>query len=233
MLLVFARYTKKKKKKNLEKVDIEDTGKRCFGQLKISLAYLQVLAAVPGVFPAVPWPRQFINFTFPLGFFNLEVINVFAASQCSLAVSFFDAFTIHMMMPAVLVVSILLAYTLSSVCAKTTLARRKELLSQILILLMLTLYPGIATRIFKVFRCQEIPGLDGHFLQADVAVQCYEEQHNLFTAISLAFLGVYILGVPLAMFIVLWYSRKHLHDIESPHYQNVKSRLGALYLQCE
>ena len=232
--VIFARYTKKKKKKKLESIDVEDTGKRCFGQLKISLMYLQILAAIPGVFPSVPWPQLFIEFTLPLSFVNLDFLAVFAESQCSLAVSFFDAFVLHMMLPAVLVFAVSLAYfAAASRCSKTTKNRRKELLSQLFILLVLILYPGLATRIFKVFRCQEIPGVEGQFLKADMTVQCYGERHVLFTKISFAFLALYIFGVPLAIFIELWRSRKYLHDVESPHHEIVASRLGALYLQYE
>ena len=32
-------------------------GKRYFGQIKIILAFLQILAAMPGVFDNVPWPK--------------------------------------------------------------------------------------------------------------------------------------------------------------------------------
>ena len=233
VFVIFARYTKKKKKKKMEKIDVEDTGNRCSGQLKISLTYLQILAAIPGVFPSVPWPQTFIEFTLPLSFVNLDFLTVFAESQCSLAVSFFDAFTLHMMLPAFLVLAVISAYLAAAMCAKTTLNRRKELLSQILILLVLILYPGLATRIFSVFRCQEIPGVEGQLLQADMTIQCYREQHNLFTKISFAFLVLYIFGVPLAIFIVLWRSRKYLHNVDSPHHEIVKSRLGALYLQYE
>jgi hypothetical protein len=225
LFVVFARYTKNEKKKKRM---------QCFGQLKISLTYLQILAAVPGVFPSAPWPQPFIEFTLPLSFVNLDFLTVFAESQCSLAVPFFDAFVLHMMLPAVLVLAVVLAYfAASSECSKTTKNRRKELLSQILIILVLILYPGLATRIFKVFRCQQIPGVEGQFLEADMTVQCYGEQHNLFSQISFAFLALYIFGVPLAIFIVLWRSRKYLHDEESPHHEITEARLGALYLQCE
>jgi hypothetical protein len=141
-----------------------------------------------------------------------------------------------MMLPVILSGAVILAYGAAAsarCCSKTTKTRRKELLSQMFILLVLILYPGLATRIFTVFRCQHVPGVEDQLLEADMSVQCYGEQHNLFATISLIFLVLYIFGVPLAIFIVLWRSRKSLHDEDSQHHEIAESRLGALYLQYE
>jgi len=235
--VVFVRCTTKKKKKSGEINEIEDTGKRRFGQLKISLTYLQILAAIPGVFPAVPWPQPFIDFTLPLSFVYLDFLVAFSEGQCSMAVPFFDAFTLHMMLPLFLFVAVTLAYFAATGCsqivARTSKDRRKDLAMQMFILLVLILYPGLATRIFTVFRCKQVPGVEGQLLEADMSVQCYGDQHTLFTRISIGFFLLYIFGVPLAIFIVLWRSRKYLHDEDSPHHKITKSRLGALYLQYE
>ena len=43
-----------------------DKGNGYFGQLKIILAFVQILSSMPGVFDTVPWPTGFIEFTFPV-----------------------------------------------------------------------------------------------------------------------------------------------------------------------
>merc|ERR1711865_967222 len=109
---------------------------------------------------------------------------------------------------------------------------------QILLLGVLLLYTGLATKIFNVYNCTKINGIDGHVLAADFAIKCYEEKHSIYLIVAVAFLLVYILGIPLAMFIVLWRNRDHLHfeheseELTEKHLA-MKARLGGLYLQYE
>ena len=46
-------------------------------------------------------------------------------------------------------------------------------------------------------------------------------------------LGVYIVGLPLGMFLVLYKNRKHLFDVASKEHERVKASFGGLYLQYE
>jgi len=47
------------------------------------------------------------------------------------------------------------------------------------------------------------------------------------------FLIVYIVGIPFIMFMLMWWHRKHLHDVNSKKHLMVKNALGGLYLQYE
>ena len=60
-----------------------------------------------------------------------------------------------------------------------------------MILAVLLFYPGLATRIFTVFRCKEIVGISGFVLEADFAVSCYESEpeKNIFFVDWIEFLS--------------------------------------------
>ena len=111
-------------------------GDNYFGQLKIILSFVQILAAIPGVYDNVPWPTLFIDFTIPLNFMNFEFLSLLMESTCSLAVPFLDQFVLHMCLPVVLYLSIGMAYVVSRCCIKSVAKRKRgnELISQILIL---------------------------------------------------------------------------------------------------
>ena len=104
--------------------------------------------------------------------------------------------------------------------------------------MILFLYPGLATRIFSVFRCKSIVGIEGQVLAADFSIKCYDTTHALYSAIAGAFLGLYIIGIPFIMFLMLWRNRKHLHMNKgekepTKEHLAIKAKLGGLYLQYE
>ena len=219
----------------------QGAGDNYFGQLKIILSFVQILAAIPGVYDNVPWPTLFIDFTIPLNFMNFEFLSLLMESTCSLAVPFLDQFVLHMCLPVVLLLSIGMAYVVSRCCIKSVAKRKRgnELISQILILGILLLYPGLATRIFSVWRCKEIEGVEGRVLVADFSIKCENDMHLMYSGIALACLCLFILGIPIGMMMILWRHRKDLHNNEdsnnedSKRHELVKASLGGLYLQCK
>ena len=211
-------------------------GKRLFGQVKIIVAFLQILAAMPNVFDNVPWPKDFIQFTIPLNFVNLDFLSAFMETTCKLAVPFLDQFVLHMILPVLLLIAVIASYLTSRCCIKSKdkLERGKALRSQILILGVLLMYPGLSTKIFSVFRCKTIVGVDdGQVLVADFAVRCFSLYHMMYVTAAVACVGVYVIGLPGSMFLALWRHRKHLHDENAEHHDVVKESLGGLYQQYE
>ena len=103
---------------------------------------------------------------------------------------------------------------------------------------VLFLYPGLATKIFSVFRCKSIVGIEGEVLVADFSIKCYNTTHALYLIVAVAFLCLYIIGIPCIMFLMLWRNRKHLHmkkgeDEPTKEHSAIKAKLGGLYLQYE
>jgi hypothetical protein len=128
-----------------------------------------------------------------------------------------------------------MAYILSRACKKSleTRIRLNEETSKVIILITLLLFPGLTTKIFQVWKCQSIDGIVGELLVQDYSITCHQGEHVTFIFIAVGFLCLYIAGIPLTMFILMWKNRKHLHDETSSRHAIVKKALGGLYSQCK
>ena len=54
---------------------------------------------------------------------------------------------------------------------------------------------------------------------------------SVFEGLSVLFMLLYVAGVPLAVFVALWWNRKHLNDEMSPKHKAVKYEFVVLYRQ--
>ena len=100
---------------------------------------------------------------------------------------------------------------------------------------LLLIYPGLATRVFRVFRCISVGENENaiHVLQQDYNIACYGEDHMMYVVLAVVFMCVYILGGPLLILYELFRNRKHLHDESSPKHKATLFKLGGLYQQYE
>ena len=93
--------------------------------------------------------------------------------------------------------------------------------------------PGLATRLFSLLNCSEIDGInDRLYLEADWSVECHVGEHSMMTIFGIAFLIIYIIGIPLVMFILLFKNRRALYNEEHPNHKDVVFEYGGLYLSC-
>merc|ERR1711907_587525 len=99
--------------------------------------------------------------------------------------------------------------------------RRKNLYSfestrtrlfEILFLGTYTFYTSVSTTIFRVFKCKEIQGQ--WFLEANYKVQCFQGTWWSYAVFAGAGVLVYIVGVPLVLFVLLWRNRRYLYEDE-------------------
>jgi len=154
-----------------------------------------------------------------------------------MSVRFFDRFLIHMILPVGCMIAIAGAFGVAKMCTAETNAVKhvqiNEAVSKVVILIILLLYPGLSTKVFQVWKCQSVAGVNGEFLVQDFNVSCNEGEHVTFVVLAEGFLLLYIVGIPLAMLVLLYRNRKHLHDEQSPKHHAVKNALGGLYGQCE
>ena len=86
------------------------------------------------------------------------------------------------------------------------------------------LYPGIGTRIFRLFKCRRIGEFD--FLMADYSIVCWESDHNYAVAVAVLCIFLYAIGVPFMCIYVLYQRKKKLDDTNTAMY-------GSLYLAYE
>ena len=79
-----------------------------------------------------------------------------------------------------------------------------------------------------------IPGIDQkEYLASDFNVQCWgsDGKHKSSVVIAIICLFVYVIGVPLAILVLLFINRAHLHDTTSKRHEKVVYFLGGLYNQ--
>ena len=158
-----------------------------------------------------------------------------------MAVPFSEKFLVHMALPPMLSVGIFVAYFVSKVVkppkAKANKSHRWAQTLKLLIALILFMYPGLSTKCFQMFKCLDIDGIKHQVLEADPSMECDAAEHILYMTLSIVFIGVYIIGIPLTMFVVLWRSKKYLFVAkgEEPTEKQiqVEFELGGLYTQCE
>ena len=211
--------------------------KKLFGQMKILLSLLQIMASMPSVVTGVDFSPFFRNMASAFGVFNLDVLSFSGVLDCGMSVRFFDQFLVHMILPIGCMAAIAAAFGVARVCtAKANTVKHvqiNETVSKVVILVILLLYPGLSTKVFQVWKCQSVAGVKGEFLVQDFNIKCNEKEHVTFIVLAVGFLLLYIVGIPLTMLVLLCRNRKHLHDEESPKHYAVKNALGGLYAQCE
>ena len=211
--------------------------KKIFGQIKILLSFVQIFAAMPSVLDSVPWPPIFVELSVPLGFFNFDIVGILSQASCAVSVRFFDKFVIHMMLPGLIFITLFLAFVTARICTSKENKERKryitESVSKVTILMTLLIYPGLSTKVFQMWKCQSINGIDGRMLVQDFSIFCNQGEHVMYTIIAFIFLICYIIGIPLVIFVLLWRNKKHLHDEDSSKHHFVAAALGGLYTQYE
>ena len=168
----------------------------------------------------------------------MDFLAVLAKSSCSLNVRFYDKFILHMMLPIGCLLVIVLAYFIAKTCCikkdeKKKQENIKETASKAVILITLLIYPGLSTKIFTMFKCKTIDGIPGSLLVEDYDQECYKGEHITYMIVGAVFLCLYVLGIPLIMFLLLWRNKKHLHDENSPKHHLIKRALGGMYTQYE
>ena len=89
------------------------------------------------------------------------------------------------------------------------------------------------SKIFTMFKCKSIDGVDGQFLVEDYAQICSIGEHATYQLLAIIFLCLYVIGIPASMFVLLWCNKNHLHDESSPKHNLIKNALGGMYSQYE
>ena len=185
-----------KKKVEDDANDVSENAETWFGQIKIALSFVQVFGSMSSVLNGVPWPATFLSFSLPLQAFNLDFLSLLSYSTCQVAVRFFDMFILHMILPFVLLFALIGAYAIARCLVKSDAKKKqiKALLFKMIILVILFLFPGLAQKIFTVFKCVKIDGIAKILLEKDVSVVCHVGEHLTYTAIAVGFMMLYIVG---------------------------------------
>jgi hypothetical protein len=207
-----------------------------FNQLKITIAFVQIVSSMPSVMGGVPFPSTFTSLSVPLRSVNLDFLVLFSLSWCTLALDFLQQTIVHLCLPVLLTASLAGAYLTVNAVRKPknaeVKAHRRAQTAKALILGILLLYPGLATRLFSLLNCTSVSGVSGEVLVNDFSVVCWEGEHASMTVVGIAFMMLYIVGIPAAFFLTLWRNRLALWDEAHKDHTDVAFKYGGLYSQC-
>ncbi len=169
---------------------------------------------------------------------SIEPFALLSVTNCQMSLNYHEAFIVHMASPAVLVVAVGVGYMWTLLCRtppdRRHRQRRRSKGLKCLLVVGLLLFPGIATRVFGMFVCRSVPGMEDtgeEWLARDWRIQCWEGEHRMFVGLAVFFGCLYIGGLPVIMFACLQRNRQHLYDKKSPLHEQVQFELGGLYSQ--
>ena len=100
----------------------------------------------------------------------------------------------------------------------------------LILFIAFTLYTGVSTRIFRLFKCQKIE--ETWYLTADYTVKCRTEEWNVYAAIAGVCITVYVIGLPALQLYILLKNRVNLHreSCENPQTQRrLEKEFGSIY----
>ena len=76
--------------------------------------------------------------------------------------------------------------------------------------IIFVLYPGIGTRIFRLFRCQVVG--NSSYLVADYSIKCWQGDHLSAVYVAIILILIYVIGIPAATVYVLYNRKTSLNE---------------------
>ena len=208
-------------------------------KIKLFLGFTQCVSFFPITFATVPFPTQFLNIGNFLQIFNVDLFALFGSSACDFGTGFYESFMFSFLLFPLVIGGALISYgavrlrrklSPSSVNYTTESARTR--LYTFLFMIVYSLYTGVATKMFLLFKCEEIQGTA--YLVADYRIVCYDETYNFYRNLAVLGITVYVFGILLGILGLLFYNKKYLHESTTPsdemykHLTMVK-QFGSIY----
>jgi hypothetical protein len=171
----------------------------------------------------IPWPPMFVSILDNMKIANIDFMSFFTPlSPCSFSLPFLSAFYAHMCLLPAIYLCVKVSQWITSLFRKK---KKKNVSIKSIkwqILFIFLLYPGIGQRVFQVFDCQRVSGR--YFLRQDYSIECYKGEHVAALVFALVFLGIYVIGIPLAFLLHL---RKHRARLEDSDFTE---KFGSIYV---
>eukprot|EP00945_MAST-04E_sp_MAST-4E-sp1_P004948 g4948.t1 len=201
--------------------------------LKIFIGFSQCFCYFAITFN-IPWPRSMLAFMATLELTSLDFYAVLGNASCMMQTGYLQKFRFHMLLFPGIVAVVGLAYLF----ARMTRFRKgytqdslKTQFTTLIFLIAFTLYTGVTTRLFRLFKCQKVQGT--WYLSADYTVDCNSEDYYAHSAIAYICMFLFVIGLPLAEFVMLWRNRTNLYSegCEDPVLQRkLEKELGSIYV---
>lgn len=186
-----------------------------FMKIKLFVGFAQCLSYFPVTFDMIPWPTNLLSTMKFLELFSLDIVSILGDASCGLQMPFLSKFVAHMMLVPTLLLLLVLGYAITQrymtpSSTKFTFESVKTTFYTLVSVTQYTLYIGVATRICRLFKCREIMGM--WYLTADYTVVCFESAWNSAAVLGYVCMVLYVIGIPLAQFAVLFRHRKHIDE---------------------
>ena len=195
------------------------------GQASILISWAQIVSAVTVTFNSVSWPTNFSTASQTVGVVNLDLSFLLPHASCRMSLSFGLKLCIHVATPVACALATKLAtfvaIKLSKNISRTSMDAKDHKGHNILLTLLLLLYPSLTTKVFTSLRCFNVEGV-GDMLERDFSIECWKEEHTVYVTIAVVGMVVYAFGIPMYLLFDLWKHRAHLHDKDSPKYHQIR-----------
>ena len=208
-------------------------------KFKLFLGFVQCVSFFPVTFATIPWPSNFVNLGHILKLFAVDLFGMFGAAFCDLSTGFYQEFLFSMVLMPLVLCGAGLAYAAVVYVKRTwpdavgyTIGSARTRLYTLLFTVVYALYTGVATKLFVLFKCLKIQ--DTWFLVADMRITCFDETYNAYRVLSYLGIVVYVVGIPVCIFVLLFQRRVRLYEETCPadeldKHMQVKKSFGSIY----
>ena len=207
-------------------------------KLKLFLGFVQCVSFFPVTFGSVPFPTDFLNLGRFLQLFSIDLASLLG-NACDFSTGYYASFMFSFILFPIVIGGALVSYGVIRLRRKlnpskvnyTTESARTRLYS-FLFFIVYSIYTGVATKMFILFKCEEIQGT--WYLMADYRITCYDDEYNRYRTLAVLGIIVYVFGILFGILGLLFYNKKYLHETNCPedemykHLQMVK-QFGSIY----
>ena len=208
-------------------------------KIKLFLGFTQCVSFFPITFATVPFPTQFVNIGNFLQIFNVDLFALFGSSACDFGTGFYPSFMFSFLLFPLVIGGALISYGAVRLFrkykpskAKYTTESARTRLYTFLFMIVYSLYTGVATKMFLLFKCEQIQGV--WYLMADYRIVCFDATYNQYRNLAVLGILVYVFGILLGILGLLVRNKMYLHESNCPpdelykHLQMVK-QFGSIY----
>ena len=215
-------------------------------KLKLFLGFAQCLVFIPYVFVTVPFPPAFVQIGDMLRVFNADfssMFSVFGGLACDFHTGFYPSLMIALMVFPMVFGGAIMSYGVVRLRRKcypslvnyTTESARTRMYT-VVFLLTYSVYTGVATKMFRLFKCDPVEGV--YYLVADYRIVCYNDEWNVHQMLAIVGIVVYVFGILISIFVLLLYNKKYLHSTSCPEnelykYSIISRMFGSIYSECK
>ena len=198
-------------------------------KLKIMLSFLQIATNLSSGLD-ITWPSLYKSFLLNFDVINFtSILGNVTSSECIGAVTYYRELLVMMLAPLAAFTGCAVLYLLPShfdlLCFRHQTLQAKTRLRmkfwKLFLYCLFLIYPSLSSTVLRQFVCLSIDSTQ--WLLTNLRVQCYTSDWYFYSYVSIPFIVLYPIGIPLFFFVLLASNRHNLHE------RRVQAQLGFLY----